>query len=177
MALNKITPSANTLGHLKLSSMIKTSSLRRLNDNQIDNHKTDIWRHPLLSANKIIIQKVPLLTELIVFNFWKSCTCQKSLFTYRGIFSICYGCWWNSPGIIFFRSTSLPQASTRWVQLILSSLCPLFKAVSSIIPCSIKIIFGGKLRIRPGAAEWEASMLPLCYAAPPAKYIFVRPVL
>ena len=39
---------------------------------------------------------------------------------------------------LFFCRTSLPLASTRWVQLTLSSLCPLFQAVLSINLCNIK---------------------------------------
>ena len=55
------------------------------------------------------------------------------------------------------------------VQLTLSSLCPLFRAVLSINLSNIKRNFLGTLRIEPKAAGWEASILPLCYAAPPPR--------
>ena len=40
--------------------------------------------------------------------------------------------------VFFFVNTSLPQVSTRWVPLALSSLCPLFLAVLSINLSNIK---------------------------------------
>ena len=67
----------------------------------------------------------------------------------------------------FFCCTSLPLASTRWVQLTLSSLCPLFLAVQSINLSNIKSKILGNARIVPGAAGWEASLIPRCHAAPP----------
>ena len=79
-----------------------------------------------------------------------------------GIFSI------ECPCSMCFCRTSLPLARTIWAQLTLSCLCPLFKALPSLNLSIIKKFFCGKLRIEPAAAGWEASMIPLCYAALPS---------
>ena len=66
-----------------------------------------------------------------------------------------------------FCSASVPLASTRWVRMTFSSLC-LCSAVnkSQQHKKNSREKYSGTLRIKPGAAGWEARMLPLCYAAP-----------
>ena len=65
-------------------------------------------------------------------------------FSYR-LGTICYSwCYWprlTRDFDVLFRdvfSTSLPLASTRWIRLTLSRLCPLFKAVLSINLSNVK---------------------------------------
>ena len=74
-----------------------------------------------------------------------------------------------------FCNTSLPLASTRWVWFMFSVLCSLFSVLCSLFSvltnavnksqCHEEKIFLGKPRIELGLLG-EASMLPLCYAAP-----------
>ena len=61
----------------------------------------------------------------------------------------------------FFEVLAFPLASTIGVWLTLSSLCLLFQALPSINLSSIKVAPS----IKPGTAGWEASLLPVCYAA------------
>ena len=65
-----------------------------------------------------------------------------------------------------FCSTSLPLASTRWVQSTIK-LCTVhsLSSVLSLNVGNIKLIFLGIFLggIEPGAAGWEARTLPLCY--------------
>ena len=69
-----------------------------------------------------------------------------------------------------FCRTGLPLARTRWVRSTFSSHCPLSSNQRRWLASATWIIFplkilGGMLGIEPWAAGWEASMLPLCYAA------------
>ena len=79
---------------------------------------------------------------------------------------------------LLFCSTSLPLASTRWVQSTFSSLCPFSSKqrrrltrssnIKNIFPRNIsqKNLGMPRPRFEPWAAGWEARTLPLCYAAP-----------
>ena len=72
---------------------------------------------------------------------------------------------------VFFVVVLFPLAWTRWVGSTFSSLCPLSSYQRPWFNlCNINNFSSekklGRLRIKPGAAGWEASMLPLCYAAP-----------
>ena len=59
--------------------------------------------------------------------------------------------------IVFVVPRSLPLASTRWVRLTFTSLCPLFKAEPSKNLRYIKFEKNKKmLRIKPGTVGWEA---------------------
>ena len=62
-------------------------------------------------------------------------------------------------GFLFCRN-GLPPARTRWSTF--SSHCPLSTSHGCWLTSAT-----GTLWIKPGAAEWGARMLPLCYAAPP----------
>ena len=69
---------------------------------------------------------------------------------------------------LFFIFCFVAFAGAIWVRSTFSSHCPLSPNQRH---CSAKaIIFPlkklGKLGIKPGAAGWEASLLPLCFAAP-----------
>ena len=68
----------------------------------------------------------------------------------------------------FLCSTNVPITRTRWVRLTFSNLCPLqSKQRQQEIPATSNISrekFPGMLVIKPRAAEWEARMLPPCYA-------------
>ena len=63
--------------------------------------------------------------------------------------------------VCLFCSTSLQLASTRWVRLTLSSLCPLIQAVSSINLSNIKRKILRKTENQTRAAGREAAMPPL----------------
>ena len=77
-----------------------------------------------------------------------------------------------------FCSTRVPLTSTRWVWLPFSSLCPLYsKLRRQLIPATARNsweFFLVMLGIKPGAAGWEARMLPLCFEAPPCSRTFLQ---
>ena len=78
---------------------------------------------------------------------------------------------------MFFCRDGLPLARSRWVWSTFSSHCPLSSIQPHWLTSATSIFFPHKkiswtLGIKPGAAGWEASMLPLCYAVPYAVHVF-----
>ena len=81
---------------------------------------------------------------------------------------------------IFFCSTSFPPASTRWIQLTWSGLCPLVQEVPSINHSNAKRqILAEKnswecWESNPGPLGAKRKCYPLCYAAPTQELVGLR---